>query len=385
LRLSREFSLTREAGKTPAGGGAVESGEEKTREPYTPSTYIDLLRVHNRKVIDIRFHDAIPLSSEDQKHVAEADTVIFATRNASLSPYQKNYGLSLAKKFGNKLIVIATCDPYDFLEEKDQIRNYITIYEPTIPAFKSAVNIIFGVTKPMGSLPVGTPPTKYNIRPLSKSDEDISHLWNIWETIFPQWPMELRRLAQNLRHNHGHHFIHDNGFVMSFFFSLDGVNHGKITAVGVLPEYRGRGLGTGLIAKAREALAEQGPLKSLQIGSVFPRYWPGVPIDFTPKTKHFFLHRGQPYLQYFLFMAAMTDVCILGFRKPVEPTARDFYRNITGEIAPPDILARIAKLPLKFVPWSPELYDECITKQRANFKNIVSAALDLAGCLRQGR
>jgi len=81
----------------------------------------------------------------------------------------------------------------------------------------------------------------------------------------------------------------------------------------------------------------------------------------------------------------MTDVCILGFRKPVEPTARDFYRNITGEIAPPDILARIAKLPLKFVPWSPELYDECITKQRANFKNIVSAALDLAGCLRQGR
>ena len=31
-------------GKTPVGGGAVESGEEKTREPFTPSTYIDLLR-----------------------------------------------------------------------------------------------------------------------------------------------------------------------------------------------------------------------------------------------------------------------------------------------------------------------------------------------------
>ena len=30
-------------GRTPLGGGAVESGEEKTREPYTPATYIDLL------------------------------------------------------------------------------------------------------------------------------------------------------------------------------------------------------------------------------------------------------------------------------------------------------------------------------------------------------
>ena len=31
-------------GKAPLGGGAVDSGEEKTREPYTPATYIDLLR-----------------------------------------------------------------------------------------------------------------------------------------------------------------------------------------------------------------------------------------------------------------------------------------------------------------------------------------------------
>ncbi|PVH79801.1 glycoside hydrolase family 3 protein [Cadophora sp. DSE1049] len=337
-------------GKKPAGGGAVESGEEKTREPYTPSTYIDLLRLHDPRVVDVRFHDGIPLSPEDEKHVAEADIVIFATRNASLSPYQKNYGLSLGKMFGDKLIVIATCDPYDFLEEMDEIRNYITIYEPTIPAFKSAVDIIFGVTKPLGSLPVGTLPTKYDIMPLSKSDDDVLHLWNLWQTILPKWPMELKRLAKSLRQEHGHHFIHEAGFVMSFFFSIEGINHGKITAVGVLPKYRGKGLGTALIAKAREALTEQGQLKSLQIGSVFPRYWPGVPIDFTQETKNFFLHRG--------------------FRKPVEPTARDFYRNITGEIAPPDILARVAKLPLKFVPWSPGLYDECIAKQRANFKNI---------------
>ncbi|KAH7377982.1 putative beta-N-acetylglucosaminidase [Cadophora sp. MPI-SDFR-AT-0126] len=337
-------------GKTPSGGGAVESGEEKTREPYTPSAYIDLLRIHDPRIVDVRFHDGIPLSPEDEEHIAGADSIIFATRNASLSPYQKAYGLSLGEKFGDKLIVIATCDPYDFLEEKDGIRNYITIYEPTIPAFKSAVDIIFGMTKPLGSLPVGTQTTKYDIWPLSKSDEDALHVWTLWQTIFPDWPMELKRLTHNLRQKNGHHFIHENGFVMTFFFSLDGINHGKITAVGVLPECRGKGIGSALIAKARAALTNQGQLKSLQIGSVFPRFWPGVPIDLSQEAKDFFLRRG--------------------FRKSVEPTARDFYRNITGEIAAPEILARVAKLPLKFVPWSPELYDECITKQRANFKNI---------------
>lgn len=280
-------------GKTPAGGGAVESGDEKTREPYTPSTYIDLLRSQAPNIVDIRFHDGIPLSSADEKRVADADIIIFATRNASLSPYQKKFGLSLGKFFGAKLITIATCDPYDFLEEKDVIKNYITIYEPTIPAFKSVVDIIFGITKPLGSLPVGRPYTVLDIRRLSRSDEDILQLWNIWQDLFPKWPMELKRLAIILRQDHGHHFIHEKGFVMSYFFSLEGRNYGKITAVGVLPEYRGKGLGTALICKAREALTNEGPLKSLQFGSVFPRFWPAVPIEFPQETKDFLLHRGS--------------------------------------------------------------------------------------------
>ncbi|KAH6715139.1 putative beta-N-acetylglucosaminidase [Leptodontidium sp. MPI-SDFR-AT-0119] len=338
-------------GKTPAGGGAVESGEEKTREPYTPSTYIDLLRVQDPRIADVRFHDGIPLSPMDEKLIAEADILIYATRNASLSLYQKDYGLSLGRKFGENLILIATCDPYDFLEEKDEIKNYITIYEPTIPAFKSAVDIIFGIAKPLGSLPVGSPAASHDIRPFSMSDEDVLQLWKLWQEIFPKWPLELRRLAKILEQDHGHHFIHEKGFVMSYFFSLNGSNYGKITAVGVLLEYRGNGLGTALISKARKALTEGSNLKSLQFGSVFPRFWPAVPIDFHQSNKDFLLHRG--------------------FQKPVEPTARDFYRSIKeGEIAPPDILARVSKLPLKFAPWSPELYDECITKQRANFKNI---------------
>ncbi|XMA12179.1 hypothetical protein WAI453_004970 [Rhynchosporium graminicola] len=169
------------------------------------------------------------------------------------------------------------------------------MYEPILPAFKSAMDVIFGITTPIGALPVGSVPKIHHIRRLSKSDEEISQLWNLWQKIFPKWPVELKRLATNLRGEHSHHFIHEKGFVMSYIFSLDGVNHGKITAVGVLPEYQGHGLGTALLAKAREALLEGRQLKSLQLGSVFPHFWPGVPIDFPQETKDFLLHRFKLY------------------------------------------------------------------------------------------
>ncbi|PBP22779.1 hypothetical protein BUE80_DR006356 [Diplocarpon rosae] len=144
-------------GKAPPGGGAVESGEETTREPFKPATYIETLRVQDPNIVNIQFNDGIPLSAAEEKQVEEAEVVILATRNASFSPYQKNYGLMLGKKFGDRLVVIATCDPYDFLQDEEEIKNYITIYEPTIPAFKSAVDIIFGRTTGLGSLPLGKP------------------------------------------------------------------------------------------------------------------------------------------------------------------------------------------------------------------------------------
>ncbi|KAF8865716.1 putative beta-N-acetylglucosaminidase [Acephala macrosclerotiorum] len=340
-------------GKTPAGGGAVDSGEEKTRESYTPATYINVLQRHNPNIIEIRFYDGTPLSAEEEKHIFEADTVILATRNASLSPYQKEFGLSLGKKLGKNLIVVATCDPYDFLEEKNEIKNYITIYEPTIPSFKSAADVIFGFNKPLGKLPVGNAASEFGIKSFSGSIEEIKKISKMWDLIFPKWPIAVPRLTKILRQPHGRHYIHQGGFCLSF---LEAGPNGKIAAVGVLPEYRGKGLGTMLLRKSQKELATmaqssgQGTLKSLTIGSVFPRLWGEVPVDFSQDDKDFLSHKG--------------------FRHPIKPTARDLYRNITKGIAPPETLARVAKLPLKFSPWSAELYEECMTRQRANFKNI---------------
>jgi len=284
-------------GKTPICGGAVKSGEGKIREPFTLTSYIDLVRVHNPYAVNIRFHDGFQLSTEEEKHIADSDVIIFATRNASLSPYQKEFGLSLGKNFANKLIVVATCDPYDFLEEKAEIKNYITIYEPTITAFKAAVDILFGVAKPQGSLPVGTPPVKHVIREFTSPEQDFEKIWNLWHEIFPKWPIERQRMLKILCQPPGRHYIHEKGFCLSFL--TDGP-HGKIAVVGVLPEYRGKGLGTAFITKAQAKLRSiarangEGELKSLEIGSVFPRFWPRVLIDFPQEVKDFFLHRGTP-------------------------------------------------------------------------------------------
>jgi beta-N-acetylhexosaminidase len=281
-------------GKTPAGGGAVESGEEKTREPYTPASYIDLIKLHNPNAVDIRFHNGFQLSAEEEKHIADSDIIIFATRNASFSAYQKDFGLSLGKKYGKKLIVVATCDPYDFLEEKVEIKNYITIYEPTIPAFQTAVDIIFGVAKAHGSLPVGTP-VKHNFKDITNWDEDFEQLWQVWQTIFPKWPIERARMLNFLSQLPGRHYIHEKGFCLSF---VDG-QRGRIAAVGVLPEYRGKGLGTAFLSKAQTELRNMarangdGEVKSLEIGSNAPRFWLGVQTDFPQEVKDFFVHRGM--------------------------------------------------------------------------------------------
>ncbi|RDW59792.1 hypothetical protein BP6252_12879 [Coleophoma cylindrospora] len=340
-------------GKAPLPGGAVDSGIEKTREPYTPSAYIDILRAEVPSAKDIRFLENVPLSTTEEKDIAEADAVIFATRNASLSAYQKDLGLALGKKLGSKMVVVATCDPYDFLEEVSEIKNYITIYEPTVPAFKAAVNFIFGKAKALGSLPVGTAINQHEVRIFDGSEKDITFVYDLYNKLFPQWAINRDLLTKLLNHPSGQHFVHEHGFCIAY---LTNSGHGKITCVGVAEGHRNQGIGTELVTRAQEQLrgvaymVGLGDLKSLGIGSVFPRFWPGVPIDFPQEVKEFFAHRG--------------------FQKHTTPTARDMYRDIRQEVAPAAVLDRVSKLDLTFAPLSPDKYEECITKQRANFKQI---------------
>lgn len=130
----------------------------------------------------------------------------------------------------------------------------------------------------------------------TNSDRDFDNLWLMWHTIFPNWPIERQRMQKLMYKLPGRHYIHEQGFCLAYL--IDG-SHGKIAAVGVLPEFRGKGLGTALLKHAQEDLRNtargngDGELKTLEIGSQTPRFWPQVPVDFPQEVKDFFIHRGM--------------------------------------------------------------------------------------------
>lgn len=139
---------------TPIGGGAVTGdGTVPTRVPWVTSDFVDRIRSVNPTVEEIRFTEEA-LTPEQWAQIDEAEVVVLATRNAREAPYQRALGLEIAKKRGSKLsITVATCAPYDFLDDND-IKNYIAVYEPTVEAFGAAIDLIYGTDVARGKLPV---------------------------------------------------------------------------------------------------------------------------------------------------------------------------------------------------------------------------------------
>ncbi|PNY25582.1 Beta-hexosaminidase [Tolypocladium capitatum] len=138
-------------------GGAVDSGDATlpTRVPWIKSSFGDALRRYNPGVVEIRFTDST-LSDDQWRLVDDADVVILATRNARESQYQKDLGIEIARRRGeSSLVAIATCNPYDFLEDRE-MGTYLAVYEPTVEAFQSGVDIIYGEASARGHLPIAT-------------------------------------------------------------------------------------------------------------------------------------------------------------------------------------------------------------------------------------
>ncbi|KAM3466397.1 hypothetical protein MY5147_009039 [Beauveria neobassiana] len=139
----------------PVGGGAVNSGDaaHPTRVPWVSSSFGDEIRAHCAVAEEIRYTEQ-PLTDEQWSRIEAAEVVILATRNAREAPYQQKLGLDIAKcRTGKTWISIATCAPYDFLEQR-AVKNVIVVYEPTLEAFRAAVDIIYGIDTARGKLPV---------------------------------------------------------------------------------------------------------------------------------------------------------------------------------------------------------------------------------------
>ncbi|RKL08763.1 hypothetical protein BFJ68_g9253 [Fusarium oxysporum] len=156
--------------------------------------------------------------------------------------------------------------------------------------------------------------SQYDIRELTSSEEDIQQAWKLWHAILPDWPIDQDRFPGLLVGIKGQHWIHEHGFCLSYYSKSGSLGH--VAAIGVLPEYRRQGLGNALLEKGKKGLK-----------------------DAAKKAGNY------------------TETI----------TTRDLYKDIEGEIAPPEVMERVSKTSIKFTPWSPELYEECMTKQNELF------------------
>ncbi|KAB2569093.1 Beta-hexosaminidase [Lasiodiplodia theobromae] len=353
-------------GEKPVASGVVEYGQVETRGLYTPPSFIDILRNHHPEIQDIRFYQDGSNADEVLEAAAAADAVILATRNARLAPYQTDMAIKVAYT-AKKLIVVATCDPYDFLSA-DEIQNYLAIYEPTPAAFTGAADVLFGITQARGHLPVEQTQHQHTVVPFSP-ERDMNQVCALWHEVLPTYLVSKPRLADLLTRPRAAHFVvrrHDTvvGFIATHIqppapsAPAGAPPKGLITALIVHPFLAKLGIGTALLTHARQHLCSPPhSCQTLSIGSSFPRFFPGLPLDIVPSNQNFFFHRG--------FVAGRNSPTARG------ETCRDLCIDLVAAHAPdPDASMRIARAQNKgiaFRPWTKAGEAECLAKQRRNF------------------
>lgn len=342
--------------RIPAGG-AVDGEGMGRNGSYKASRFVDVLRIHNVNVMEIRYGPA-GLSSEQWDAVAAADTVILTTMNARESEYQESLGLELPKH-AQKLISIAACAPYDFLERPEVAETYITTFEPTVEAFAAAANVIFGRAEARGVLPVrasrAAPSYSFTVRPFEPTT-DLLQVATIWQAALPTYALPRENLRKLLVQSNAHHMVACvgstiTGLSVAYTSANRGNVSGQLAAVVVHPSFQKEGVGSALIAQTRSLFRTRLGIDHLGLTSTFPRFWPGIPKDLPHEVQEFFLHRG--------------------FRLSApEARAVDLYQDIRMNYrAPEKYVARAQERGYRFAPLQPDQYDECIKKQKENFSS----------------
>ncbi|PKY08347.1 putative beta-N-acetylglucosaminidase, partial [Aspergillus campestris IBT 28561] len=341
-------------GTTPAGGAV--DGEGLGRPgTYSASPYLNLLNRHAPSVAEVHYAPT-GLSTQQWQAVEAADVVVFVSINARESPYQRSLGLELPNR-ARKLVAIAACSPYDFLDDVAAIGTYMTTYEPTLEAFAAATDILFGTAPPRGALPVGeskpTPSTDIHITQYNPNS-DFSGILSVWSAALPTYTPEPDLLSTLLHaHPTQHHFIARNkstdettGFAI--LYANPNTKTAHLAVLAVRPSHQNHGIATRLLAAARASLPSG---TRIDLGSGIPRFWPGIPTDLPQSTQSFFINRGFHL-------------------NPLKPRSVDLYQSISGlSSTGGKYLAAARQNHISFAPIKQDQYEECMAGQMRNFSH----------------
>ncbi|KAL4810309.1 acyl-CoA N-acyltransferase [Aspergillus unguis] len=207
-------------------------------------------------------------------------------------------------------------------------------------------------------------------------DRDLPSISQIWSAALPYYALPPEELAQLLPQDNAHHFIctinsEPVGFCLSYTNRHPSSSSASayIAVLAVHPDAQGKGVGAalldGTIARHRENF---GPCR-LELGSSFPRFWPGVPVSL-PSTVS---NGGDQKTSHGVQSNALDFFVNRGFKmRPDPPRSVDMYRDIRNfslDEEGNDCVRKAREAGLTFEPLKDEGYAACMEGQRRNFAN----------------
>ncbi|CAZ81399.1 unnamed protein product [Tuber melanosporum] len=214
------------------------------------------------------------------------------------------------------LVTLAACDPYELLTDRT-FGTYICTYEYSPMALETAAAVIFGERHASGSLPIsipGTPALRQQrlwFVEVWEKRRDLFASADLWrDCLGRKWPLDASTLSALLdRPGYSKHFVVRRAMtnellgLVATYTVMAGPSQlvGSLALLIVRPSHRNLGIGLSLHEVAVRHLSKQQGISSLQLGSIFPRLFPGLPVDLPSEDLSWFAHRGWKLEDKFLY------------------------------------------------------------------------------------
>lgn len=297
--------------------------------------------------------------------IKRAAAVVFVTVNALQTP-QQGYQIKMAEEVqhmcaSKPFVAIAACDPYDLLSART-FGTYLCTYEYSQAALETAAAVIFGERHAPGALPVGTPgvPVRRQQKQwfveVWEKRKDLYASADLWkDCLGRKWPLDASTLSTLLdRPGYSKHFVVRNpvthellGLAATYTIML-GPNQmiGSLALLMVRPTHRNLGIGLSLHDVAIRHLSLTPGITSIQLGSIFPRLFPGLPVDIPVDDSAWFAHRGWRFEEKYVY---------------------DLFMDIDSWAPPETILGPLEAKGISFSRCTPEQFEALIDFEMKNF------------------
>ncbi|KAF3206303.1 hypothetical protein TWF679_008820 [Orbilia oligospora] len=269
------------------------------------------------------------------------------------------------------IIVITACSPREMLPEVPFLETVVSCYEYSREALESAVSIIFGEVKATGVLPLRKSLPLNSGAPVDSFQRWEVHEWekrrdlyasaDLWKKCFgwnPSWNLNSGILSDLLDRpgNAKHYVVKDPrshgkilGLCATYTIHAGKSLVGSMALLMVDPDFRNSGIGTALHDEAFQFMRAHPEIDSVQLGSIFPRFFPGLPELLPKEQKEWFKRRGWKIEDNFIF---------------------DLYQNITNwRPSQQDVFADLSRQGITFGVCNAGVFDSLIQFEDKHFSS----------------